>query len=91
MPEPTREVGGGTAEVAGPERQACAARPEKAGDEASMLMGASSPRVFPVNRRIRNRTYGGVGAGAGDRPSYPISTAPPTTYVAAPIPPVLSV
>ena len=25
-----------------------------------------------VNRRIRNRTYGGVGAGTGDRPGYPI-------------------
>jgi len=25
-----------------------------------------------VNRRIRNRTYGGVGAGAGDRSGYPI-------------------
>jgi len=27
-----------------------------------------------MNRRIRTRTYGGVGAGAGDRPGYPITT-----------------
>ena len=51
-PERSREIGGGTAEVPGDECQAFAARSAKSG-------------VPLVNRRVRNRTHGGVGAGGG--------------------------
>ena len=52
MFERPREVGGRTAEVPGDECQAFAARSAEIG-------------VPLVNRRVRNRTHGGVGAGGG--------------------------
>jgi hypothetical protein len=61
MPEPSRRVGGGTAEGTGLERHGVTAPIEHV--ESSVPL---------MNRRIRNRTCGGVGAGAGDRPGYPI-------------------
>jgi len=74
MPEPTREVGGGTAEVAGPERQACAARTEEAGDEASMLMAkvVSRANMLAAFERVwRNGGAPGVdGMTVGDLWAY---------------------
>jgi len=56
MFERPREVGGRTAEVPGDECQAFAARSAEIG-------------VPLVNRRVRNRTHGGVGAEGGQPPS----------------------
>ena len=56
MPEQPPSVGGGTAEGRGFERQADTAHRENAGDETCVS-------VLLMNRRIRNRTYGGVRAG----------------------------
>ena len=56
MSERPWQVGGGTAEVPGDECQAFAARSAKSG-------------VPLVNRRVRNRTHGGVGAEGGQPPS----------------------
>ena len=52
MSERPREIGGGAADVPGDECQAFAARSAETG-------------VPLVNRRVRNRTHGGVGAGGG--------------------------
>ncbi|WP_210249383.1 hypothetical protein, partial [Brucella tritici] len=42
--------------------------------------GTSTPTLRFMNRRIRNRTYGGVGGGP-KMPSYPIFFAKPPLFV----------
>jgi len=36
---------------------------------------ARSFRILDLNRRVRNRTHGGVGAGGGNEPGYPMQLA----------------
>ena len=67
-PERSLSVGGGTAEGRGTEHQAGTARDEYAGEGAL----APEPQVLPVNRRIRNRTSGGVGGWGCEAPPYPL-------------------
>ena len=76
--ERTWKVGGGTAEDTGPARQALTARGEHAKPRlgsspkrrcaALPLRCACEVRVLFVNRRVRNRSHGGVVAGGGQLP-----------------------
>ncbi len=68
MPEWSPSAGGGTAEGRETERQTGTARDEHASEGAR----APEPHVFPVNRRIRNRTSGGVGGWGREAPPYPL-------------------
>ncbi len=68
QPERSLSVGGGTAEGRETERQTGTARDEHASEGAR----APEPHVFPVNRRIRNRTSGGVGGWGREAPPYPL-------------------
>ncbi len=67
-PERSLRAGGGTAEGRETERQACTARNDHAGEGVH----APEPQVLPVNRRIRNRTSGGVGGRGREAPPYPM-------------------
>ena len=67
-PERSLRIGGGTAEGRETKRQACTARNDHAGEGAL----APEPQVLPVNRRIRNRTSGGVGGWGCEAPPYPL-------------------
>jgi len=76
-PERSLRAGGGTAEGRETERQACTARNDYAGEGAL----APEPHVLVVNRRIRNRTSGGVGGWGCEAPPYPLSFQPDCAYL----------
>ena len=72
MPEDSRRVAGGTRESTERERQTSAAAEENTNPQVALL-GLDSPNM---NRRIRNRTYGGVGGRRGRPRLLPDLVAP---------------
>jgi hypothetical protein len=69
-PERSPSVGGGTAEGRETARQAGTARDEFTAEGAR----APESHVPLVNRRIRNRTSGGVGGWGCEAPPYPLAS-----------------